>query len=351
MQKLFTHETLKLSNKTYSVLIHIGAWLIMILPSMLLRFDEPDDFTHPRFIGYVFGTLFTIVNFYLFFSLLIPLLYDRKRIYILITITLLFLFIYPLLQYEVFSYIRDRYDLKLKWLRHRDYFMAQAYTSTLLYSGLAYLSRFTIQWVQEKQKQTELITQNQSSELALLRSQINPHFLFNTLNNIYSLVLKKSDNAPAAMMKLSEIMRYMLYETNIEKVPLEKEVKYLESYIELMQLRLKQKNFISFKVKGDISKYQITPMLLVPFVENALKHSNKKVKAPGITIDLKVEDNKLHYVVENYKKEECLEDVAITGGIGLQNINRRLELLYPEKHQLEITQEKDKFKIVLELEM
>ena len=342
---------MKLIKVRYHVLVHLGAWLIMIMPAFLLMFGNRQDFHYDRFVVFVFNTLFTIINFYLFFSLLIPQLYDKNKILLLLGITLLFLIFYPIFQYHLFLYLHEYLDIRWKRLKFKDFFMAQSYTTTLLYTGLAFLARFTIKWVSEKQKQADLINQNQTSELALLRSQINPHFLFNTLNNIYSLVLKKSDNAPQAMMKLSEIMRYMLYETNTDKVLLEKEVQYLESFIELLQLRIKAKDFILFKVEGVIANKEIAPMLLVPFVENAFKHCNKKAEAPGINILLMVNDNKLYFEVSNYKKENCQEDINTSGGIGLQNIQRRLGLLYPNKHSLTIESKEGKYNISLELEL
>jgi two-component system, LytTR family, sensor kinase len=316
---------------------------------MLLMFDSKEDFERDKFYIFIFNTLFTVINFYIFFSLIIPQLLNRKKIAFLVLIAVSFLVFYPLLQYNIFSFLRDNVNINWRRLKYKDYFLSQAYSTTALYTGLAFLARFTIKWVSEKQKQAELINQNQTSELALLRSQINPHFLFNTLNNIYSLVLKKSENAPEAMMKLSEILRYMLYETNSDRVPLEKEVKYLESYRELMQLRLKEKHFIAFEVKGDISKLSIPPMLLVPFVENAFKHCRKQAPSPGVTISLVVEGHKMDFRVVNYKKEDCLGEETTPGGIGLANIKRRLELLYPRKHKLEITEPGDRFEVRLEV--
>ena len=339
-----------ISNKKLSLLIHIGAWCIMILPTLALTFDDQNDFNHDRFIIYAFNTLFTILNFYLFFSFIIPQLYDRNRILILIIISILFLIFYPLLQYEIFAYLRDHVNIRWIRLKFRDYFLSQAYTTTVLYTGLAYMSKFTIRWVKDKQKQADLINQNQTSELALLRSQINPHFLFNTLNNIYSLVLKKSEKAPEAMMKLSEIMRYMLYETNSDKVPLEKEIIYLESYIELLELRIKQKNFIDFKVVGDPVGQKIAPMLLVPFVENAFKHCDKKVESPGIKTKIEIRNSSILFEVSNYIRKDSGEEITTIGGIGLNNIHRRLELLYPGKHKLEIKEIDNKFNVKLNLD-
>jgi len=339
-----------MKGKKY-ILIHLGTWLIMILPTFFIMFGDFEQIHTDRLVIFLFNTLFTVFNFYLFFSLIIPQLYEKNKITLMIIISILFLIVYPLLQYEIFVLLNDIVDIKWRRIRYKDYFFSQAYSTTILYTGLAFLARFTIKWISDKQKQVELINQNQTSELALLRSQINPHFLFNTLNNIYSLVMKKSDNAPQAMMKLSEIMRYMLYETNTDKVLLEKENTYLQSYIELMQLRLKKKDFISFNVKGDTTCVEIAPMMLVPFVENAFKHCNKNVESPGITIEMEIEDKTMKYRVVNFLKSETTDDLEKTGGIGLNNIKRRLELLYPNKSRLNINKTEDKFEVVLQLEL
>ena len=133
----------------------------------------------------------------------------------------------------------------------------------------AILIRFSIDWFETQKLKSQLILQNKASELALLRSQVNPHFLFNTLNNIYSLVHKKSEDAPAAVMKLSAIMRYMLYDATTDKVLLEKEIDYLQSFIELQKLRLRTHDFVELKITGNPEGRTIAPMLLIPFVENA----------------------------------------------------------------------------------
>lgn len=198
---------------------------------------------------------------------------------------------------------------------------------------------------QAKRLKVELDVQNQASEQALLRSQINPHFLFNTLNNIYSLVYQKASNAPEALMKLSEIMRYMLYDTSADMVLLDKEIQYLKSFIELHQLRLKNKDFVSFEISGDTSGKEIAPMLLIAFIENAFKHGNKSAAAPGILIQLNCSKSEIRFKIKNYKNNSSPKDSL--GGIGLANVKRRLELIYHDKYQLDIDESDDKFEVDL----
>ncbi|MCX6249267.1 MAG: histidine kinase [Bacteroidetes bacterium] len=221
---------------------------------------------------------------------------------------------------------------------------------TIVPTIYAILIKFAIDWFDAQKMKAELQNQKQVSELALLRSQVNPHFFFNTLNNIYSLVYKKSEDAPAAVMKLSSIMRYMLYDANTDSVLLEKEVEYLQSFIELHKLRLKQQDFVAVTITGDLNGKTITPMLLIPFVENAFKHCNKNVSAPGILIDLIAEPARILFSVFNYRKNKVDASSEIVGGIGLNNIRRRLELLYPGKHSLEIIQEEESYNVKLIIE-
>ena len=163
----------------------------------------------------------------------------------------------------------------------------------------------------------------------MLKLQVSPHFLFNTLNNIDSLILNDSEKASEAVIKLSEIMRYMLYESQQQNVPLEREIQYLQNLIELQQLRLTKKDFIKFSVSGIPENKRVPALLFVPFIENAIKHCDKSVDAPGIIIDLDILNKGLKFDISNYISNTRVKDNE--GGIGLANVKRRLELLFPGK--------------------
>jgi hypothetical protein len=213
----------------------------------------------------------------------------------------------------------------------------------------AVLIRFMINWFEAQKLRDELINRQQASELALMRSQVNPHFLFNTLNNIYSLAYRKSDEAPEAIMKLSSIMRYMLHDSASPMVPLEKEIEYLKSYIELQNLRVKHPGFVSLRIDGNPAERIIAPMLLISFVENAFKHSSKN-HLPGILVHLDVREDQVDFEVINYVKKATNGQDEITSGISLASIRRRLELIYPNKHKLLISEDSEKFSINLTIE-
>jgi sensor histidine kinase YesM len=334
------------------IIFHIIFWIYILYPEF-----TPIIFkTAYKSIPYYFWTLplnifFHICIFYLFYFIFVPLFFRLKSRFTGVFIAVLAIIVYASFRLIIFYYY-DLYVIKLplKELVFSNWEIANEFRITVVLSLYAFFTRFTIDWFNHQKQKADLINQNQASELALLRSQINPHFLFNTLNNIYSLVIKKSDDASKALMKLSSIMRYMLYDANTDKVPLEKEIEYLNSFIELQKIRIKENNFIEFNITGNITNQVITPMLLIPFVENAFKHGNKSVHSPGIFINLMIEGDKIIFEVINYinKSENSGKDKI--GGIGLQNIKRRLELIYPGEHSMEIKTEDNKFIIKLIIE-
>ncbi len=213
----------------------------------------------------------------------------------------------------------------------------------------AILIRFMINAFETQKLKSELINHKQAGELALLKLQINPHFLFNTLNSIYSLVYHKSDKAPEAVMKFSSIMRYVLFEITADKVPLEKEIEYLRSFIELQALRFKQPGFVSMEADGNAEGIHIAPMLLIPFVENAFKHGSKS-HTPGILIRLHAGNGSVRFEITNYIRKTQPVTEKEYSGLGLSNIRRRLELIYPDAHQLNISEENEQFKVILIIE-
>lgn len=182
--------------------------------------------------------------------------------------------------------------------------------------------------------------QEKEAELKLLKAQLNPHFLFNTLNNLYGLSVVKSDKLPSLMLQLSDLLRYSLYETKEIFVPLAKEISYLENYISLERIRLETQTEISFLVKGNTAGKQIAPMLLIVFVENAFKHlGTAEHKKSSVTIVIEVIDNSLKFMCKNsYDISTLAEEDLEKGksGIGLVNAKKRLALIYPETHNLSI---------------
>ncbi len=208
-------------------------------------------------------------------------------------------------------------------------------------------------WLQQQRTMSELETQKASSELKFLKSQINPHFLFNTLNNLYALTLKKSDDAPEVVIKLSDMMRYMLYECNEPLVPLQKEVDYINNYIALESLRQSSGVDIAFELTGSPGALKIAPLIFVPFLENAFKHGLKEnIKEGFLHISIEIIEHRLKFELQNSKPTRITspsQQRKRAGGIGLENVRRRLELIYPERHQLEIEDSPDRYLTSLNL--
>lgn len=194
-----------------------------------------------------------------------------------------------------------------------------------------------LQWIRDKEKQYL------ETELNFLKSQIQPHFFFNTLNNLYSLTLKKSDQAPEVVLKLSDLMSYMLYESGSGRVTLDKEIAYLRNYIEVEKLRFGNRLNVIFETTGDTQKVFIPPMVLILFIENSFKHGVKNnIHHITITISLLVEEGILFFRVTN---PVSTEESSTHEGIGLKNVRRRLDLLFGKNYTLD-TEEKDKQYIV-----
>lgn len=223
---------------------------------------------------------------------------------------------------------------------------------------LILFSTFKLIWdYQRKQKQmNELEKEKIESELKFLKSQINPHVLFNNLNNIYSYALEKSDKVPNMLLKLSEIMRYMLNEGENQFVSLEKEINYLEDFIELQKLRLEERGDVILKVEGHPESYKIAPLLLVAFVENSFKHSMRsEVDDIEISFHLKVQEGVLYFESKNTFSESDGPDPIGTNeretGIGLKNVQKRLQLIYEGKHDLHISKKENYFIVRLTLDL
>jgi two-component system, LytTR family, sensor kinase len=206
----------------------------------------------------------------------------------------------------------------------------------------------TQRWLKTEQTRKETENEKLNTELSFLKSQVNPHFFFNTLNNIYSLAVVRSEKTAPAVMKLSSIMRYILTETERDLVPLRNEVDFIHNFIELQQVRLTDKVKLQFSATGDIETMLIAPLIFIPFVENAFKYgvSTKEHSSIEITIDTK--DNQILFFASNniVASENSLMENT---GIGINNVKRRLELMYPERHKLTNTIENKTYIVKLEI--
>lgn len=196
---------------------------------------------------------------------------------------------------------------------------------------------------------TEVAKEKAETELKFLRSQINPHFLFNTLNSIYFLIDKNNHEARQTMLRFSDLLRYQLYECNADLIDIKKEAAYLQDYIRLQQIRRDNNYQVSIEGFDELQGFRIVPLLLIPFVENAFKHISHYPQKPNfIHISMSVKDDTFYFTVENSRHASDASTEPV-GGIGLRNVKRRLELLYPGKHSLQITDIDSIFKVSLTL--
>ena len=197
----------------------------------------------------------------------------------------------------------------------------------------------------------EMAKEKAEAELNFLKSQINPHFLFNSLNSVYFLISKDNPDARQALHKFSDMLRYQLYECNGEKISIEKEISYLKDYVDLQKLRRESSDEVKFNCADSVQGFSIEPLLLIPFVENSFKHLShfSNGKKNTVTINADRVNGHFHFNVTNTVEHTSTKDPV--GGIGLKNVKRRLELLYPGKYELEITEAEDLFSVNMKLKI
>lgn len=302
---------------------------------------------------YVCIDLYLISFYYLNTQVLIPkLLTKRKWVWYILTIIVcfvLFACIPKLFENAIQSEIPQNVRMRMH-KKHRPFLYPFTGSSAVFFLVLTIstCSRVIQEWLGIEKKKQQIEHEKLATELSFLKSQINPHFLFNTLNNIYSLALVKSDATAGAVLKLSSIMRYVLNETKHNTVPLEKEVQFIKDYIELQKARLTDKVTIQFLVEGKTEQKHIAPLILIPFVENAFKYGISTKETSVISFKLQADDNMIDFTCVNNIIANDKEQNEQTG-IGLKNTKRRLELLYPEKHSLTVSKENNLFIVHLTL--
>jgi two-component system LytT family sensor kinase len=212
--------------------------------------------------------------------------------------------------------------------------------------------KLLLDYIQVQKRLGEVAKERAEAELNFLKSQINPHFLFNSLNSVYFLIDKNNTEAREALHKFSEMLRYQLYEMKGEQIPIEKEIGYLRDYIGLQKLRSENCS-VRLRVEEDMKSFPIEPLILIPFVENSFKHLShySNDKKNEIEIDLSRQDGEMEFLVRNTTEGRQMHEGKNSGGIGLANVKRRLELLYPQRHQLNIWEEGGWFGVRLKIKM
>ncbi len=319
-------------KKSGIIYMHILFWVIILATNFVSPFIL--KYLSPKELGTIalYKNIFNPVFFYIGYIGIMRIKWTRRNIiYMFFTIALGYLALF-LISKRIFSY------------------GIAPLSSVFLWTSIGCLFRIFIDWFKKRNEVLVLEKENVESNLALLKSQINPHFLFNTLHNIDALIYDNQEKASSSLEKLASIMRYMINETKSDWVELMQEIKHLKDYISLEQLRLKNRKFVNYSLIGECKGVKIAPMLMIPFVENAFKHSIDSKIENGIIIEIYVEGNVLNFTCRNIfdplekdKDEGC--------GIGLETVKKRLELIYPQKHKLEIKTEKSIYKVKLEIQL
>ncbi len=331
-------------------LAFLGFYFLIDPLRQLLLFGTPIKFFKDLGMQHFLLIFSTISSFFLI-SLIAYLAffkYLEKKNWILLISVALLAFIIPItyrffleqkLYDFLFGFTNYRRDVSVSYFfRDNAYYYLMYGVLGAVYFYISY-SRF------KERREIELITENQQMQLSLLRAQINPHFLMNAMNNIYSLVYLKSEKSLPAIDKLSEILKYTLYE-NKERVSLQEEINYLQNFIELQKMRFEEEPNIEIHIDPKVLSGKVPQFLLVPLIENAFKHGDVHHERQPIRMDVQLQNDWIFIEMYNRIKEKQKDE---KGGIGLQNVRKRLALIFGDKHDISITESKEDFKINIKI--
>ncbi len=331
------------------LLYHLFFWVVFYL--FLVIADGNADLGE-KLIKHGIRLIFFIVVVNINIYYLFPRLLKKDRLYTyLFTLVLMCFIVTPLeviMHYMIHTYKRAPFDAVFTLRNNAAYFLNIFFVA---FSSSIY--QIINDWMVHQRERKDLHRQNLKSELRFLKNQINPHFFFNTLNSLYALTLKKSDKAPEIVLKLSDMMRYMLYESNERTISLQQEIVFIRSYLELEQIRHGENFKMSIDIIGDPQGHKIAPLLFIPFLENSFKHGlDHELKSGYINIILKINETDIVLQVVNGVPGHSLKpnysDKKV-GGIGLTNVRRRLNILYPNRFNLKTEHQGAKYKVTLSL--
>jgi len=335
-----------MKNLFITISIHVIAWGFLLMVPFFSTYQVFKSFTpidNISFVPIIILSLFLIVIFYFNYFVLIPKFLLLKK-YLLYISTLVFSIVTAFILSGVFLKLSgfnpdNLASINPTLIKIEPIMRANTFLM-LIISILASIS-LTINNHLRQLEKDKLVAQ-----ISSLKSQINPHFLFNTLNNIYATAIDTSPRTADMVDKLSEMMRYTMKESQNDFVPLEDEINYLNNFVELQKLRLESKIKFDFSVEGDFTELQIAPMLLIPFVENAFKHGVNSEQNSNIRINIKANESELHFLVIN-NKVKTQSNTSEHNGLGIENTKHRLSLIYPFKHLLTIKETENDFNVSL----
>lgn len=354
----------------YSILLHVIGWMVFITIPML-TLPVSNIFGSPNFsifvLPQIISSLLLIVVFYLNLNYFTPNLLIKRNTIAFILYLLAGFIVAVVLNNVIFETIVKPQFPKflMNNMRQRPsfqgkrppppMFMSFRFLATMISYILVIFASTILALVRErirsKEEKQQIIHEKTAAKLAVLKLQVSPHFLFNTLNNIRWLARQKSECTEDAVVKLSQLLRYMIYQTSNDKVPLEQEIEHLNHYIDLQKMRLTDKNTVDFICEGNTKYITIEPLLFIPFVENAFKYGLHNKQKAKIEIGLKVQEKQLQFYTENSIFESTMPQEAADSGIGIKNVERRLALHYPSLHELRISNSKGKFRVDLKIDL
>ena len=341
------------TKKWVAISLHVLFWILFFVsPFIIMASAQHNPSLHPKssdvVMAILMANLLWLALFYLNAYVFIPRFVYAKRFgqYLVVLLVLFCLTTF----WDMFAFYLFIPGLHFTMLKLWSSTLLDLPTFVFIVIGSAAF-RLIADRIREQQRIKEKETENLKTELSFLRSQVSPHFMFNVLNNMVALARKKSDLLEPSLIKLSSLLRYMLYETDEDKVLLEKEVEYLKSYIELQAQRFGRNVDIRTTFEPVTDGFVIEPMLLIPFVENAFKHGTGLVPQAQIDIGLTLVQGQLNFSVRNRFNESVEWEKDKTSGIGLTNVKRRLNLLYPNSHSLEIIKAEGWFSVLLKLNL
>jgi two-component system, LytTR family, sensor kinase len=348
-----------LKKVTVQIVIHIAAWAcFLLLPFVFYPRPREREFSFfsERYFStlFIINSLFIIAFYYVNTHLIIPKLLDKKKFlsYTLIILALLVFYGFlPRIYHALFGDLLPQQAQPGRPPRMRNPPLVNSGNIALFLMVFVFSTGIKVinEWLRSEQRNKEIANEKLQAELSFLKAQINPHFLFNTLNNIYALASDQSEHTAPAIMKLSSIMRYVLTEARNDLVPLEKEILFTSHYIELQKMRLTGKTSIDFTINGDPLGRQIAPLLLLPFVENAFKYGISTRGSSPIRILLDIKKDSLYFSITNQKHFNTALRMADNTGIGISNTRRRLDLLYEDRYDLTIEDKTGEFSVHLNI--
>ena len=349
-------------KKSLVLALHIGFWLcyfILVLVVLGVYYRTILNVANPQYrVMNAFNSIFlfafipSFISYWVYYSFLFPYLQQRK-----IFVSILYGVLISMAA-AIFGYVLLRFFIETGRVMDMDeggkngrstalrVIMVMTFIGALC-GGVAMVIKGFITWYNEIKLKEMLTEKNHAMEMALIKAQLDPHLLFNTINNIDTLILRDPVAASDYLNKLSDIMRFVLYETRGDKIPLAHEIAYIQKYIALQKIRTSNADYVHFQVSGAVGNKSIAPMVFIPFIENAFKHTNNKKVENAISVNIVIKDENIRLVCENKYDAKVIKQPGGDGGLGNELVQKRLDLIYKGKHELQVSKKDDLYSVSL----